>query len=118
MEFKDRRIGGVSSADTNINRIKVEFKDGHVVTTADEQLILIESKWNLKAFVSLFFLSSPLHINRIKVEFKEKLNFFVASEIIILIESQWNLKLSTDLLMYRSICILIESQWNLKLPGQ
>ena len=49
MEFKGYNDDGYLISESNINRIKVEFKDKFLSDSGRNQSILIESKWNLKA---------------------------------------------------------------------
>ena len=52
LEFKDRHIISVMPIDSCINRIRLEFKVGASLYVADpEHLVLIESDWNLKVLL-------------------------------------------------------------------
>ena len=92
MEFKVIRIPRGVVRISHINRIKVEFKGLSSLLAVAAARILIESKWNLKNYVSLdmdelgeilieskwnlkmftvqFRILEGDYINRIKVEFK------------------------------------------------
>ena len=56
------------------------------------EIILIESQWNLKAYSRSVYVANAADINRITVEFKNVCMEVVDDGFPILIESQWNLK--------------------------
>ena len=77
VEFKGHSWCSSVPAFSYINRIKVEFKGGREKKFSNNKKILIESKWNLKVQTIAKILHQLIYINRIKVEFKAQNTTFV-----------------------------------------
>ena len=75
-----------------INRIRLEFKAEQLQDFLIQQIVLIESDWNLK----------------------KNGNSLGRQQVVVLIESDWNLKLFSDYSSSSMSSVLIESDWNLK----
>ena len=70
LEFKVLKELYSIISDTSINRIRLEFKDNGDKQELYEDVVLIESDWNLKDTKDCIIVV-PAGINRIRLEFKD-----------------------------------------------
>ena len=79
MEFKDFLSNAPFAKVKCINRIRLEFKVEANVDYDKEEVVLIESDWNLKEMIWAFKTGGNLSINRIRLEFKAEGRLYSAS---------------------------------------